>query len=191
MASNTPAVESDEALMVRVQAGNTDAFGILFDRHYVRALSIAQSVCNDHTRAEDAVQEGFLALWHSRSRFDCERGHFRPWAMTLIRYRAIDSVRSETARQPPTTSSGGVETREQVSEHDSVASEAIAHSAATTLRASLAQLPPAQAEVIVLAFYGGLSHSEIADQLDLPDGTVKGRMRLGLAKLRAASDLAS
>lgn len=136
--------------MTRVQADDAVAFATLYDRHVVRAFRVARAICGDMTSAEDAVAEGFQAIWNSRSTFSAEQESFRAWAMKIIRDRATDSR----------------------------------YFADNTLPSLLQRLPAAQAEVIVLAFYGGLSPAEIAAQLELPPGTVKGRMRLGLEKLR-------
>jgi RNA polymerase sigma-70 factor, ECF subfamily len=169
--------------MARVQADDTDAFGILFDRHHGVALGVARAVCRDQGRSEDAVQEGFLTMWRSRASFRSARGSFKGWAMTIVRHRAIDAVRAAGARPEATT-----ERHAPIEAPGSVEQDAMAGADAEGLRAALGELPAAQAEVIVLAFYGQLSHSEIADQLDLPPGTVKGRMRLGLEKLRLTAD---
>lgn len=185
-AGTTEEGDSDDALMVRVQADDTAAFGILFDRHYAHALAIAGSVCWDQGRAEDAVQEGFLTAWRSRASYRPARGSFRSWSMTMIHHRAIDSVRAEAATTRPRLAN--VERLNVVAAPGSVQQEAIDKSQGEALRASLGDLPDAQAEVIALAFYGGLTHSEIATRLDLPHGTVKGRMRLGLDKLRETTE---
>lgn len=165
-------VDNDDQLMVRVQADDAAAFGVLFDRHYPSALAVAGSVCRDRGRAEDAVQEGFLATWRSRATYRPDRGSFRSWSMAMVRHRAIDSVRAEGASTRPRLAS--VEHLDVVAAPGSVQQEAIDMSQGDALRASLADLPDAQAEVIALAFYGGLTHSEIATQLELPPGTVKG-----------------
>ncbi len=144
--------QTDEALMARAQAGDTDAFEHLYDRHSERAFRIACAICRDQSRAEDAVREGFLAIWRNRAAYRPDVGSFQSWSLKILKDGAIG-------------------------EHEG-------------LIASLRRLPQAQAEVIVLAFYGELSHSEIATHLDLPPGTVKGRMRLGLEKLRRESDVA-
>lgn len=173
---------SDEALMARVQNGDTDAFAELYDRHAVRALQVARAICADAGRAEDAVQEGFLAIWHSRGRFRPENGSFKAWSMSIVRNRAIDSYRFAASRPPLQPTESESEAPDAVSR--SVQDEVLARSETDAMLASLRELPAAQAEVIALAFFGELSHSEIAAQLDLPPGTVKGRMRLGLEKLR-------
>lgn len=172
---------SDDALMGRAQSGDTRAFAELYDRHAARALRVAMSVCRDLQRSEDAVQEGFLAVWRSRMRFRPESGSFGSWSMTMVRNRAIDSYRNADRPQNKTA-----ELDHRLSDRDSSQpeAEAIASSETQALGASIKLLPAAQAEVISLAFYGGLSYAEIATRLKLPAGTVKGRIRLGLEKLR-------
>lgn len=181
MAPTTKADQTDEALMCRVQDDDSLAFGELYDRHVARALGVARSVGHHSTRAEDAVQEGFLSVWRSRKSYRPGAGSFQAWAMTIIRHRAVDSIRRERAGTRPrvTELMEGVPDKASGSPQD----EAIARSEGQALRASLQGLPDAQAEVITLAFFGELSHTEIASQLSLPEGTVKGRMRLGLRKL--------
>ena len=181
--------ETDEVLMRRVQADDTRAFGQLYDRHVARALSIARSVGHRPTRAEDAVQEGFLAVWRSRASYRPGAGSFQAWAMTIIRRRAVDAIRSDSAG----ARSQLTEVTESMPDKASASLQeaAIVRSEGDALRASLRQLPDAQAEVITLAFFGELTHAEIAAQLALPEGTIKGRMRLGLKKLRRQMDTAN
>ena len=171
---------SDEALMGRVQADDTEAFAELYDRHSGRALRVARAVCRDAGRSEDAVQDAFLSIWRTRSTFRPATGSFQAWAMKIVQHRAIDSARREASRPGP----GRLDTSVPDSVSRSVQDDVVERSEAEALRASLDSLPPAQAEVVALAFFGGLTHSQIADQLELPAGTVKGRMRLGLHKLR-------
>lgn len=179
------AEQSDDALMARAQAGDVAAFALLYDRHCALAFRVARAICRDLGRAEDAVQEGFLAIWRSRGSYRPGTGSFQAWAMKVVKNRAIDSFRSAAVR-PQTQSGASTDDPAPAadSNSDSPQDEVLARSERDALLASLRQLPEAQAEVIVLAFYGELSHSEIATQLDLPAGTVKGRMRLGLEKLR-------
>jgi len=168
--------------MARAQAGEELAFACLYDRHAARALRLARSVCRDRGRAEDVVQEGFLSIWRGRADYQPLAGSFQAWAMKIVHNRALDSYRAAAIR-PPLPRNGGE--KEDVSPLGvSPPDQAIAHGRRDALLACLRRLPETQAEVIVLAFYGGLSHSEIAAQLALPAGTVKGRMRLGLEKLR-------
>lgn len=181
--------QTDEALMIRVQDDDTDAFAELYDRHSVLALRIARAICRDRSRAEDAVQEGFLAIWRYRAGYRPNAGSFRAWSMRIVKNSAIDSSRRAGAR-PATRSSDAYDDRPQADPDSATPQdEALARSEREEMFASLRRLPDAQAEVIVLAFYGELSHSEIATQLNLPAGTVKGRMRLGLEKLRSQMDV--
>ncbi len=181
--------ETDEVLMRRVQADDTHAFGQLYHRHVARALSIARNVGHRSTRAEDAVQEGFFSVWRSRASYRPGAGSFQAWAMTIIRHRAVDAIRSDSAgaRRQLTDVTEGMPDKASASLQD----DAIARSEGHALRTSLKQLPDAQAEVITLAFFGELTHAEIAAQLALPEGTIKGRMRLGLKKLRSQMDTAN
>lgn len=161
---------------------DVDAFGNLYDRHAARAYHVARSVCGDTDRAEEAVQEAFLSIWRGRSRFRPDKGSFQEWSMRVVRYAAIDALRYDAAEKRPQLVE---EARERPDpQADSPAERAVADDQAEALRASLARLPAAQAEVIRLAFFAELTHAEIAAKLALPPGTVKGRMRLGLEKLR-------
>jgi len=175
---------SDEDLMSLVQSNQPDAFEELFDRHAGQALGVARSICRDAGRAEDAVQDAFLDVWRSRHKYEAEKGSFKAWAMTLVRHRAIDRVRIEAIRPPLAGSDGEPVDAGTSSTQDDV----VSRDEADALRALVRKLPRDQVEVIVLSFYGELSHGEIATQLGLPLGTVKGRMRLGLEKLRIESE---
>jgi RNA polymerase sigma-70 factor (ECF subfamily) len=177
--------QSDEALMACAQDNDANAFAQLYDRHARRAFRVARAVCRDASRAEDAVQEGFLAIWRNRANYLPQIGTFQAWSMKIVQNRAIDSYRNAATRPPPQAGARSEETPAPDAVSASPQDEAIARSESEVLRASLHRLPKAQAKVIALAFYGGLSHAEIATQLDLPKGTVKGQMRLGLEKLRS------
>src|SRR6476619_3688320 len=98
--STNGAAPSDEALMARVQQGDADAFGELYDRHALRAFRVARAICHDAGRAEDAVQDGFLAIWTSRAHFDPRFGSFKSWSTSIVRNRAIDSNRAAAVRPP-------------------------------------------------------------------------------------------
>lgn len=181
--------QSDEALMLRAQANDTDAFAELYDRHGDRAFRVARAICRDDCHAEEAVQEGFLAIWRGRARYRPNAGSFRAWSMRIVKNRAIDSYRHVAARPRTQTSDADGDQSQADPNALSPQDEAVTQREREELIASLRRLPKAQAEVIVLAFYGELSHAEIATQLDLPAGTVKGRMRLGLEKLRREMDI--
>ena len=176
------AAATDEELMREVQADDPAAFGELYDRHAARAWKLARSICHDAGRGEDAVQEAFLSVWRSRAVYDSGTGSVRSWLMALVRNRSIDSLRREAAVQRPRLANGDYVGPDPAGV--SVEADVIARTEADALRVSLQHIPDAQAEVIALAYYGELSHSEIATRLGLQPGTVKGRMRLGLKKLR-------
>lgn len=169
-------------LMARVTAGSVPAFAEIYDRYCDRAYRVARSVCREHGRAEEAVQEAFLTVWRSSGSYRSERGSVSAWLLTMVRHRAIDLARRNGSHEHRRASEGqlanlpgSADPSEEVISRDDVA----------RLRASLEKLPDAQHEVITLAFFGELSHVEIATQLGLPPGTVKGRMRLGMQKLSA------
>lgn len=167
--------------MERVQADSAEAFAVLYDRFCDRAYRVAWSVCQHHGRAEDAVQDAFVSVWRSRSTYRPADGTVAAWVLSVVRYRAIDVARRhamEVRRR------ADEELLDSVPAGVDVAGRAEAHAEAGSLRQLLGQLPDAQREVIVMAFFGELTHTEIATQLGLPAGTVKGRMRLGLQKLR-------
>ena len=173
---------TDAELMANVTAGSVDGFVALHGRYYDRAYRVARAVCHDDGRAQEAVQEGFLSVWNSRASYRSQQGTVAAWLLTVVRYRAIDIARSNQRHASRRASdaqltqvSSGEDPWEIVAQHDD----------AHRVQASLALLPDAQAEVITLGYYGQLTTTEIAARLDLPAGTVKGRMRLGLEKLRA------
>jgi RNA polymerase sigma-70 factor (ECF subfamily) len=176
------AATSDEDLMRAVQADDVRAFEALYDRNVALAWRLAHSLCRDRGRAEEAVQDAFVSAWRSRRSYRRETGSVRAWLVTIVRNRALDSIRRESAGHRPTLA--GYDYTGPDPAYRSAQDDVIAYTEACGLRARLQRLPEAQAEVIVLAFYGELTHTEIAERLSLPEGTVKGRMRLGLKKLR-------
>jgi RNA polymerase sigma-70 factor (ECF subfamily) len=175
------AAVSDDDVMACVQAGSVVAFGVLYDRYCDQAYRIAWSVCRDDGRAEEAVQEAFGSIWKTRATYEPQIGKVAPWVLTVARYRAIDIARSNGRHVANRASDDVLHT---IRAPDSIADEVVAGAQARDLLRLLAELPDAQQEVITLAFYGQLTHSEIAAHLGLPAGTVKGRMRLGLQRLR-------
>jgi RNA polymerase sigma-70 factor, ECF subfamily len=173
---------SDGELMASVSAGSVDGFVDLYDRYGDRAYRVARAVCHDDGRAQEAVQDGFLAVWRSRANYRPQQGSVAAWLLIVVRNRAIDIARSN--HRHASRRADGDQFAERFPVDDPV--EIVGtRDQAQRLQASLAMLPDAQAEVITLAYYGQLTHTEIAAHLGLSAGTVKGRMRLGLQKLRA------
>jgi len=168
--------------MAKVSAGSVESFGDLYDRFCDRAYRVARAVCRDDGRAQEAVQDGFLSVWNRRASYRPQQGTVAAWLLTVVRYRAIDIARRDGKHASRRATDDHLERRAGV---DDPLETAVKRDDAQRLQAALAMLPDAQTEVITLAYYGQLSHTEIATHLSLPTGTVKGRMRLGLQKLRA------
>ncbi len=179
--AKTSSTATDNDLMEKIQAGSQDAFASLYGRYCDRAYRVARAVSPDDARAEESVQEGFLAVWRSRDTYRPEHATAGPWLMTVIRHRAIDIGRRNAASR---TLPVGEDVLEARPSPEDVAADAADRADARDIRGLLTHLPDEQREVIVLAYYGQLTHSEIAGALGVPVGTVKGRMRLGLHKLR-------
>lgn len=179
----------DDALMVRVQADDAGAFEALFDGFAARAYRVAFGIAKDSTRAEDVVQDAFVSLWRGRANYRSDCGSVIAWTLGIVRNRAIDAQRRE--RRHDTRRARDDHFHVQVAPGKDIAETVAERDQATQLRTSLTCLPAAQRDVIVLAYFGELSSTEIAGQLSIPLGTVKGRMRLGLQKLRFEQGLST
>ena len=177
-------VLADEDLMQLVYRGNADAFAVIYDRHVDAAFSLALRMCRQRSLAEDVVQEAFLSLWRSGARYDHNRGSVRTWALGIVHNRSIDALRRKAVRDRGIVDGEGIEERVPARERTEL--EFARRDEAREIRDALQRLPAEQSRVIELAYYGGMTHREIAEMLETPVGTVKGRMRLGLQKMRAA-----
>ncbi|MFZ1994639.1 MAG: sigma-70 family RNA polymerase sigma factor [Solirubrobacteraceae bacterium] len=175
---------ADEDLMPLVHDGDARAFEVVFDRHADAAYSLAYRMCGRRSTAEDVVQEAFLSLWRSGARYDRQRGSVRSWVLGVVHNRAIDLFRRESVRTGQDVNADGIVDRMPAPED--TAREVHSREDAGEVRNALNDLPAEQRKVIELAYFGGFTHTEIAAMLQLPAGTVKGRMRLGLTKLRMA-----
>ena len=175
---------ADEDLMACFQDGDARAFEAVFDRHAAVAFSLAYRICGRRAIAEDIVQESFLSLWRSGARYDRTRGSVRSWILSTVHNRAIDSFRKERLTSNRNLSEEGLV--ERMPSPQRTEAEFERRDDARQVRAALTTLPEEQRRVIELAYFGGFSHTQIADLLGLPAGTVKGRMRLGLTKMRLA-----
>jgi RNA polymerase sigma-70 factor, ECF subfamily len=175
---------ADEDLMPLVERKDPAAFEIMYDRHGGAAFSLAYRIVGDRGTAEDVTQEAFLSLWRSRARYDRTRGSVRTWLLGVVRNRAIDVLRREAGRAP-NVSLELERLPAQGPAAELTDTEALRHESAREVRGVLSTLPDDQLKVIQLAYFGGLTHSEIAEFLGMPLGTVKGRMRLGMEKIRA------
>src|SRR6266545_1037855 len=173
---------ADEDLMQLVRRGDAAAFELVYDRHAGAAFSLAYRMCGSRALAEDVAQEAFLSLWRSGARYDRARGSVRTWVLGIVHNRAIDALRRSIVHDRRRASDEGIEERFEARERTDV--EAARNDEAREVRAALRTLPAEQCKVIELAYFGGFSQSEIAELLETPIGTVKGRMRLGLEKMR-------
>jgi RNA polymerase sigma-70 factor (ECF subfamily) len=175
---------ADEELMQLVQRGRAEAFEVIYERHSTAAFSLAYRMCGNRAAAEDVVQEALLSMWRSGSRYDRSRGSVRTWVLGIVHNRAIDALRRSVVHDRRRASDEGLEERFEARERTEV--EAARRDEARSVRQLLENLPPDQSRVIELAYFGGFTHTEIAELLETPVGTVKGRMRLGLEKMRGA-----
>jgi RNA polymerase sigma-70 factor, ECF subfamily len=169
--------------MPLVQHQDASAFELLYDRHGGAAYSLAYRIVGDRGSAEDVTQEAFLSLWRSGAKYDRARGSVRTWLLGVVRNRAIDALRREATRAP-TVELDLERHPDRGPAAQLTDTEALRQEAAREVRGALRMLPADQLKVIELAYFGGLSHAEIAETLGMPLGTVKGRMRLGMEKIR-------
>ena len=173
---------ADEDLMQLLRRGDPRAFEAVYDRHSGAAFSLAYRMVGRGNVAEDVVQEAFLSIWRSGARYERARGSVRTWVLGIVHHRAIDQLRRSTVHSKRRASDEGIEERLESGERTDV--EVARRDEAETIRSAMETLPAEQSHVIELAYFGGFTHTEIADILETPVGTVKGRMRLGLEKLR-------
>ena len=174
---------ADEELMPWIGRKDAEAFEVFYDRHGGAAYSLAYRILGDRGAAEDCIQEAFISIWRSGGRFDPTRGSVRSWTLSIVRNRAIDALRSKAGKAPKLTFDDDAILESRPAD-DLTDDEAMRHETATEVRGALSQLPDEQSKVIQLAYFGGFSQSEIAAMMSVPLGTVKGRMRLGLEKIR-------
>ena len=175
---------ADEELMELVNDGEMRAFEVIFDRHAGAGYSLALRMCGRRALAEDIVQDAFLSLWRSGAGYDRARGSVRSWVLSAVHNRAVDAMRRTGAKAGRVVHDEGI--AERLPAPEATDAEVARRDEARRVRGALDDLPTDQRQVIELAYFGGLTHSQIAEMLELPPGTVKGRMRLGLTKMRYA-----
>ncbi len=170
--------KEEVALIARIHAGDESAMGDLYDRYSGVVYGVALRVLGSTTAAEDVLQEVFLQLWRNPQAFDADRGRLAPWLAVIARNRAIDLLRKrpmeEDINELPIASSVNLE------------DEAARKIAADKVRSVMGQLPPEQRKALEMAYFEGLTHTEIAGRTGEPLGTVKTRVRSGLMALRKA-----
>lgn len=176
---------ADEELISLVGEGDAEAFALLYDRHSRAGYSLAYRMMGEKQAAEDLAQDAFLKVWRGAGSYRADRGSVRTWILSIVHNRGIDQLRSRASRRR-------TQDRVEASAPRSQPSEAFAetwrNSQRDQVREALGTLPPEQLKILELAYFSGYTHVEIAELLDLPLGTVKGRMRLGLKKIREYFD---
>jgi RNA polymerase sigma-70 factor, ECF subfamily len=175
-------VDPATALLLRVADGDQDAFAQLYDSLSPRVFGLIVRVLVDRAQSEEVLQEVFLEVWQSASRFAPNRGQGRTWVLTMAHRRAIDRVRSAQASRDRDALAGR---RDLAVAPEGVAEQVESKIEGERVASALTRLPDVQREAITLAYYGGYSQSEIAVLTSTPLGTVKTRMRDGLTRLRA------
>jgi RNA polymerase sigma-70 factor, ECF subfamily len=172
---------ADEDLISFVGQGDAEAFTTLYDRHGRAAFSLAYRMMGERQAAEDLTQDAFLKVWRSASSYRAERGSVRTWILSIVHNRGIDQIRSQASRRRTQDKIEASTPRSQPSE---AFAQTWRNSQRDQIREALDTLPPEQLKILELAYFSGYTHVEISELLRLPLGTVKGRMRLGLKKIR-------
>lgn len=178
MASTEKRIPSDKDLVSRVRAGDQDALGALYDRYSALVYAVGLRVLADSPAAEDVLQEVFMQLWRNPARFNATRGSLGAWLAVIARNRAIDALRKRRYESDIEDTVVSVE--------PDLVSEADRSRAAKNVRDALSGMHPAQRQALELAFFEGLTHTEIAAKIEEPLGTIKTRIRAGLLALRKA-----
>ena len=169
--------------MERLASGDLGALDQLYEHYGAMSFSIAFRITGDRAAAEDVVQEAFLGVWRNAGRYADARGSVRTWLLSIVHHRAIDAIR----RRRPTTelpeTDAGLPPSLTLPDTWAEVAQGLDRSA---IRQALGRISDVQREAIELAYFGGLTQTEIAERTGVPLGTVKGRLRLGLQGLRAA-----
>jgi RNA polymerase sigma-70 factor (ECF subfamily) len=172
---------ADKDLIFHVGRGDAGAFAVLYDRHGRAAYSLAYRMMGEKQAAEDVVQDAFLKAWRGAGSYRTERGSVRTWMLSIVHNRGIDQLRSLASRR---RTQDRVEASAPTSQPSEAFAETWRNSQREQVREALSNLPPEQLKILELAYFSGYTHVEISELLGLPLGTVKGRMRLGLKKIR-------
>ena len=172
---------ADEDLISLVAQSDAQAFAILYDRHSRAAYSLAFRMMGDKHAAEDLLQDAFLKLWRGATSYRSERGSLRTWILSIVHNRGIDQLRSSASRR---RTQEKVEASAPISQPSEAFAQTWRNTQREQVREALGTLPKEQLKILELAYFSGYTHVEISELLGLPLGTVKGRMRLGMKKIR-------
>jgi RNA polymerase sigma-70 factor (ECF subfamily) len=171
----------DASLLRDIQRGGQGAFAALYDRHSGAAYGLALRIVGDPTGAEDVVQDAFLALWRQAPRFDPERGQVRSWLLTIVHHRAVDAVRRRAGRAERALPDGAEEFLAAPGRPEELAEMVMD---AEAVRRAVRMIPEEQRQTVEMAYFKGMTHVEISEEMGVPLGTVKSRLRIGLDKMR-------
>jgi len=180
-AAVSEAASAADALLVKAGRGDEQAFALLYDEVSAMVFGVIRRVVRDPALAAEVSQEVFVEVWRLAPRFDASRGSAHSWVATIAHRRAVDRVRSEQARRDREDADHTSNTRR---EFDEVAAEVTAAQEHEDVKEALDSLTEAQREAVTLAYYGGHTYREVARMLDVPEGTIKTRIRDGLIRLR-------
>jgi RNA polymerase sigma-70 factor, ECF subfamily len=175
--------ESDEALLAAIQDRDQRAIAALYDRYGGLAFGLAYRILGERNVAEDVVQDAFLSVWRRAISFEPGRGSVRTWLLSIVHHRAIDRLRGVSGRA---RQDAPLDDFERVLAVEDPWGEVEIRVQREVLQAGLAALPEAQRQTIEMAYFSGYTQQEIATAMNVPVGTVKGRLRIGLQKLRSS-----
>jgi len=176
---------TDASLMQAIYYDRAEwAIEKLYERYKRYTYSLAYCILGDSFLAEDVVQDAFLTLWHKAHSYQEQQGSLKGWLQAIVRNRAIDKLRSSTHRDSQCTQLEEVNELDLSSSEPEMWEQVWEYERSASIRKALAQLPPEQSQVIELSYFHGYTHVEIARQQQISLGTVKGRMRLGLQKIK-------
>lgn len=179
--SEEPAPASPDRLLLRVAQGDQQAFSELYDELSGRVLGLITRLLRDRAQSEEVAQEVFLEVWQQAAKFDTKRGSAASWVLTMAHRRAVDRVRAAQSSRDRDTKIG---IRDFESGFDQVSESVEIRIEHERVSRALGRLTEFQRQAVQLAYYGGYSHSEMAEQLGVPIGTVKTRLRDGMIRLR-------
>jgi RNA polymerase sigma-70 factor, ECF subfamily len=177
---SAPSATPDE-LLAKVATGDQQAFAALYDLMSSRVLGLVARVLRDHAQSEEVMQEVFLEVWQNAARFDVSKGAATTWIMTMTHRRAVDRVRAAQSSRDRDTRIG---IRDYLIDYDNVAETVEITLENERVKKAMGRLTELQRQAVILAYYGGYSHSEVAEMLHIPVGTIKTRLRDGLIRLR-------
>lgn len=179
--SDATPVASQQDLLECVSRGDQAAFSLLYDQLAPRVFGLIKRLLRDHSQSEEVLQEVFLEIWQTAPRFDPNKGGATTWIFTMAHRRAVDRVRSSQSSRNRDTRIG---IRDHETEYDHVSESVEVSIEHERVQKAMLRLTELQRQAVSLAYYGGYSHSEVAEMLKVPIGTVKTRLRDGMIRLR-------